>query len=261
MVGGDEVDRVVEHREHAQAQQVELDQAGGRAVVLVPLQHRAVLHAGPLRGAHLDHGPVADDHAPRVDAEVAGEVLDLRGQLEHRGGDVVLAPGPLGRGGRHRAPAVDLARPGVLLAGGVAEGPGHVPHRGLRPVGDDVGHLGGVLPAVASVDVLDDLLPPVGLDVEVDVGRAVALGGEEALEQQAQAEGVRLGDAEHVADHGVGGRPPSLAEDVRLAAELHDVPHGEEVAGEVQLLDEGQLVVDLLVGPRLVGTGGGGRSR
>ena len=96
----DQVDGVVQGAEHAQAQQVELDQAHRRAVVLVPLQDGAVLHAGPLHRAHLDHRPVAQHHAARVDAQVAGEVLDLAGQLEHRprgcrdrSGDRALATG------------------------------------------------------------------------------------------------------------------------------------------------------------------------
>ncbi len=111
---GDEVDRVVQRGEHAQAEQVELHQADRGAVVLVPLQHGAVLHAAPLDRAHLDHRPVAQHHAARVDAEVAGEVLDLQGQVEHRLGDVVAGlarapwlrrPGPTGRPASTRRPA------------------------------------------------------------------------------------------------------------------------------------------------------------
>src|SRR5204863_1181600 len=111
-------------------------------------------------------GTVADDHAPGVDAEVPGRVADPRGEGEDVVGDRVLLAGvDLGDG----TPAVDLAGPRVLLPGRVAECLGHVPHRGLRPVGDDVRDLGGVAAAVLGVDVLDGLLPPVGLDVDVDV--------------------------------------------------------------------------------------------
>ena len=64
------------------------------------------------------------------------------------------------------------------------------------------------------VHVLDDLLAPVALDVDVDVGRPVALGRQEALEQQAERHRVGVGDAERVADRGVGRAAPALAEDV-----------------------------------------------
>ena len=50
--------------------------------------------------------------------------------------------------------------------------------------------------AVARVDVLDDLLAPIGLDVDVDVGWPVAVGRQEPLEQQPERHGVGGGDAE-----------------------------------------------------------------
>ena len=157
------------------------------------------------------------------------------------------------RRGRHRPPAVDALGPGVLLAGRVAERLGHVAHGRLGAVGDDVGDLGRVVAAVLGVDVLDDLLPPVALDVDVDVRRTVALGRQEALEQQAERHGVGGGDPEGVADGRVGRAPPPLAEDVGLPAEAHEVPHDEEVAGEAELLDDRQLVVDRLPGERVGG--------
>ena len=242
----DEVDGVVQRAEHAQAEQVELHQPDRGAVVLVPLQHAALLHPPPLDRADLDHRPVADHHPAGVDAEVARDVLDLLGQLEHGRGDVVI--GLMG-GGRHVAPGVDLLAPRVLLARRVAERLGHVAHRRPGPVGDDVGDLGGVMAAVALVHVLDDLFAPVALDVDVDVGRAVTFRREEPLEQQAERHGVGLGDAEGVAHRAVRRAAPALAEDVGAIAELDEVPHDEEVAGEPELLDHVELVVDGRPGP------------
>jgi hypothetical protein len=107
--------------------------------------------------------------------------------------------------------------------------------------------------AVAAVHVLDRLFPPAALDVDVDVGRAVATRRQEPLEQQPEGDGVGVGDAEGVADRRVGGAAPALAVDVGPAAELDDVPHHEEVAGEPEGLDDRQLVVDL--GPGLAVAG------
>ena len=143
-------------------------------------------------------------------------------------------------------PGVDAGRPGVHLLLREAERLAHVAHGRARPVRDDVGHLGRVAAAVALVDVLDDLLAPPRLDVHVDVGRPVTRRGEEALEQQPEVDGVDVGDAERVTDGRVGRRAAALAVDVESPAHLRDVPHHEEVAGEAQLADHRQLVLDLL---------------
>ena len=97
-------------------------------------------------------------------------------------------------GARGPRAGVHFGGPGAHLLDRVAEGLAHVAQRRAGAVGDDVGHLGGVPPAVALVDVLDDLLAPLGLDVHVDVGRAVACRGEEPLEEQAEGHGVDVGD-------------------------------------------------------------------
>ena len=99
---------------------------------------------------------------------------------------------------------------------------------------------------VALVDVLDHLFPSATFDVDVDVGRTVTLGRQEPLEQQPERHRIGRRDADGVADRRVGSTPPTLAEDVRAATELDDVPHDQEVAGEVELFDQRQLVVDRL---------------
>jgi hypothetical protein len=57
--------------------------------------------------------------------------------------------------------------------------------------------------------------------------------------------GSMEGDAEAVAEDGVGRAAAALAEDAARTGEPDDVPDGEEVARVVELLDEGQLLVDL----------------
>ena len=176
---------------------------------------------------------------------MARRVLHLSGEVEHLLGDAVAGL-PRRRG--DRAPPVDPLRPRILLAGGMAQGAGHVAHRRAGPVGDHVGHLGRVVAAVLGEHVLDDLLAAVALDVDVDVGRPVALGRQEALEQEAEPDRVGLGDVQGVADRRVGGAAPALAQDVLLAAEADEVPDDEEVAGEPELLDDRQLPFDRVPG-------------
>src|SRR5581483_12149407 len=122
----------------------------------------------------------------------------------------------------------------------------HLADGHARPVVDDGGADGGALAAVAGVEVLDHLLAPLVLEVDVDVGWLAPVGRDEALEQEVDLDRVDAGDAEAEAHRAVGGRAAALAQD-RLflrAGEAHDVVDGEEVAGvaepgdELELLDE-----------------------
>ena len=78
----DQVDGEVQGGEHPEAEQVELHETGRGAVVLVPLQDRAVLHAGPLDRAELHERTVGHHHPARVDAEVPRVVEHLAGEVD-----------------------------------------------------------------------------------------------------------------------------------------------------------------------------------
>ena len=79
------------------------------------------------------------------------------------------------------------------------------------------------------------------LEVDVDVGRLVALGRDEALEQQIDAVGIDGGDAEAIADRRIGGRAAALAEDAARAGKADDVVNGEEVGRVVEPGDQLEL--------------------
>ena len=142
------------------------------------------------------------------------------------------------------APPLHLLRPGVLLPAAEPERLRHVAHGGLGPVADDVGDLGRVQPAVLAVDVLDDLLAPIGIEVDVDVGLLLAQAREEPLERQPVEDRVDGRDVEGEAHGRVRGRSAPLAQDAEPPRLLHDVVHDEEVAGEVLQLDHVELLLE-----------------
>ena len=120
-------------------------------------------------------------------------------------------------------------------------------------VGDDVGGHRRAEAPVFLVDVLDDLLAPIAArQIEIDVGPLAALLRQKPLEQQIHPDRIDRGDPEAVADGAVGRRPAPLHEDVVLPAEIDDVPDDEEVAGEIELLDEIELARDLRAGAVVV---------
>jgi hypothetical protein len=92
--------------------------------------------------------------------------------------------------------------------------------------------------------VLDDLLPALVGEVEVDVRVLPPFGGAEAFEEEAVLHGVDRAQAEAVEEGGGGGRAPDAADDALALAPVHHLLEDEEVAGEVELADDGQLVLD-----------------
>ena len=96
-----------------------------------------------------------------------------------------------------------------------------------------------------SIDVLDDLLAPLVLEIDVDVGRLVALAGDEALEEQrCAAQRIDGGHPQAVADAGVGGGAPALTQNFLAARKGDDIVHGQKVRLVTQVRDEGELVLD-----------------
>src|SRR6516165_8744820 len=88
--------------------------------------------------------------------------------------------------------------------------------------------------------------------VDIDIGPFAALFRKEAFKQQLHADRVDRGDFERVTHGAVGGRAAALRQDAVLLTEAHDVPHDQEIAGQLQLFDQRQLVLDLLAGAVMI---------
>ncbi len=77
----DEVDALRDGRVGAEAEDVHLDQAQGGDVVLVELDHHHSF-GRPLERGVVGDGPVGDDEAPQVRAQVHGEGVEALDQVE-----------------------------------------------------------------------------------------------------------------------------------------------------------------------------------
>ena len=111
-------------------------------------------------------------------------------------------------------------------------------------IANDGGGQPGAVAAVTGIDILNDLLAPLMLEIDVDVGRLLAFGRDEALEQEIDLGGVHIGDSEAVADRGIGGRASALAEDAVAARIVDDVVDGEEIARVIELGDQRELFLE-----------------
>ena len=246
----DEVERAAQRGEHAQSEHVDLQQAERFEIVLVPLDHAAILHCRGLDRHHAREFVARDDEAADVLRQVARKAVqrvrelhpvarDRRRQIDADLGEALRHLGPVVEplaGLGHR---VDQRRVQPQRLADVA-------HRAARAVAGQRGGERGAVRAVLAVDVLDDLFAPLVLEVDVDVRRLVALLRDEALEQQRGVHRVHRGDPEAIAHCRVGRRAAALAEDALRARVPHDVVHGEEEGLVALQCDQRQLLLDLL---------------
>ena len=82
-----------------------------------------------------------------------------------------------------------------------------------------------MLAAVLVNHIVDDLLPPVVLEVHVYVRHFLALHIQEALEDQPVRQRIDIGHAQAVKRQARRRAAPHREEDVALPHELGDVPH------------------------------------
>ena len=252
---GQEIERALHAGEHAERQAVDLHEFQGVDVVLVPFDDLAVGHRGRF-DRHQFVQPVMRQHEaarmlrqmPRRPDQFAGEndreleppVLQVEVEFFGvLGFDAFLRPAP------------DLGRQHLDQVFGQPQRLADVAQRALGPVADHGRAERRMVAAVGLEHPLHHDLAAFVLEVDVDVGRLAAFLGDEALEQQIVALRIDRGDAEHVADRAVGGRPAALAQDVLGSREADDRVHGQEVRRILQPLDQPQFVLEL--GPDLVG--------
>ena len=284
----DDLERVGDDVEVAQAQEVHLEQAELLdAVHLVLGDDRArPRRAGAVLGLALDRQVLGerllgDDHRGGVDAVLAAQALEALGHVDDLAGvgvglvhlpqlaghlvAVLVLGVRLEAGVQRRVAAHDQRRHGlghlVAHAVGVAEHPGGVAHRGPGLDGGEGDDLGDVVAAVALGRVADHLVPVAGVEVHVDVGHRDARRVEEALEQQVVLDRVEVGDAQAVGHRAAGRAPRPGPTRMPDAAGVGDqVPHDEEVRAEAHVADDLELVgqaldhgVGQLVAPALAG--------
>src|SRR3546814_8742855 len=95
------------------------------------------------------------------------------------------------------------------------------------------------------VDPLDDFLERLMLEVDVDIGRLLALARHEALEEQLVPDRIDRGHAEQEADAAVRRRTAPLAQDPAAPALGNDRIDGQEIGRVTELADEAELMIDL----------------
>ena len=250
----DQLDRLVDHVEVAQAEEVHLQQAERLDVVHRELGHDLLVGALLLQRDRVDQRLGADHDAGGVDRVLPDEALERPREVDDllrrrvglvRGLQVGARLQALGerlaRAFRDqlRDPVDDPVRD-LEHAPGVADGGAG----GHRPEGDD---LGDAVAAVLLRDVVDHPLAAVDGEVDVDVRHRLAARVEEPLEEQVVLDRVDVGDLERVGGERAGGRAAARADaDAVPLREVDEVPDDQEVVGEAHLADRLQLELEPL---------------
>ena len=99
----------------------------------------------------------------------------------------------------------------------------HVAHNGFRAHRAEGDDLRDGIAAVFFADIFDDVRAPVVGEINVNVRRIDAFGIQEALEQQAVADRVHVGDFEQVGDERAGGGTARHAGNAVFAAVTDEI--------------------------------------
>ena len=102
-----------------------------------------------------------------------------------------------------------------------------------------------MLRAVATVDVLDDLLAPGGTEVDIDIRIRRPALVDEPFEQEVVADRLDPGDAQYVGHDGARRAAPALSRDALLLREAHEIPADQEELGQARPLDDVQFMGEL----------------
>ena len=250
----DRLHRPLDDGQGAQAEEVELDQAGGLDVVLVELGHQAA--ALLVTGDRREVGELGrrDHHAAGVLAGAAGDALELERHLpdfrrflvdlEEVAQRLLLLVGLL-QG--HADFEGNHLRQAIGQAVGLALGPRHVAHHRLGGHGTESDDLAHRVAPVLLGHVVDHPVATVHAEVDVEVGHRHPLRVEETLEQQVIGQRVEVGDLLHISHQGAGARATAGAYRHAVAlGPLDEVHNDQEVAGKAHLDDDVELEVQAI---------------
>ena len=240
---GYEVSGPGEYGEVGQPEKIHLEQAqvGARGHRVLRHDHAVVVSANGLLERHdVVQRLLGDDYSGGVGAGMARQALHGSRRV-HQILDAFVGPVYLlelrGRlqGGvqRHAKPDGYEARDPVDLGIRHPQGAAYIANRGLGAQGAERDDLRHVLPAVLVHHIVKDFLASVVLEVHVYVRHLLALEVEEALEDEGVRHGIYVGDAKAIEHEAGRGASSHGEENIPFANEFGDVPHHQEVVGEL----------------------------
>ena len=218
--------------EHAEGEDIDLEQAERIEVVLVPLDDGALGHGGVFDRHEPGERPARDDEAADVLRQVAGKAAQGFGDPQPFADTRRFGVQPMF--GKAFGQLLALVPPGqragqrVDLGDAEAERTPGIAQRALGAVGNQRRRQCCPLATVFFVDVGNDFGAPLVFEIDIDVGRLAAFFRDKTLEQHCRTRRVDFGDAQREADRRIGRRATPLTEDFPAARKADDVMHRQE---------------------------------
>ena len=242
---GQQIEPAPHAAQHPQPEDIDLHEPQCVDVVLVPLDHLPVRHAGRL-DRHEVVQPVVSQHEP------AGMLRQMPGKPDQRAREVQCQPQPavflVERQLRQIVPVPPMRHLRRQRTRHILRQPhclADIAHRAPPAIPDHRGAQRGPVAAIGFVDPLDHFLPPLMLEIHIDIRRFLPRRADETFEQQARPGGIDRRDPQHVTNGGVRGRTPPLTQDLLRPCETHDAVHGQKIRRVFQGCDQRQLMVQL----------------
>ena len=255
----DQFRRHVDHRQGAKPEEIELHQARRFDIILVVLRDVDVFFRAEHRHV-VPNRPLAHDDACRVHARVSCEVFERLCGVEELTRLAVLLVRRfeprllLERVADRHALAAHRLRDQCRDQAGFTRRHAHdAPHVAHDASAlelmkrRDLAHAG--VPIFVA-HVLNDAVPLIHAEVDVEVGHRHALGVEKALEKKAMGDGIQVGDAKRPRHQRAGATPTARAHGHTVVfCPVDEVLHDQEVTREPHLQDH----VELELKPMVIG--------
>ena len=242
------IQRTADRGQHAERQHIHFQQPEGIQIIFVPLDHGALWHGGVFNRHQLRQWAGRDDEAAGMLRQMTRKADQFAREFERETNRRAVA---IKAGfGQTRFNRVCFIPP----LHGFGEAPGllnreteclaDILKRRARPVSGERCRQRSAFAPVFAVDILNHFFAPSVFEIDINVGRLVALFRDETLEQNLYSSRVDLGDAEAIAHRRIGRRATPLTQDALPARETHNVMHGQKKRLVGQITDQQQLAFD-----------------
>ena len=252
----DQIERRGEHGQRLQAEEVEFHQARRLDPFHVELGRRHVGFGIAIERHQLVERPVADDDAGGMGRGVSSKVLRAFCAISSSRAtrSIALRASPAAAARRPSPASASSAWPGFAAPAWPACPPGRSGISSTRPTSRSTPRARNEPKvmicatrsrAIALAHIGDDLVAPRLAEVDVEIRHRNALGIKKSLEEQAEAQGIEIGDGQRIGDQRAGARAAARPDRNPLGLRPFDeVGDDQKIAGEAHLHDDVELEVE-----------------